>query len=165
MTDIYTKGSCYNLYVILKHVYPQAVAYGDEDHIITEIDGKYYDITGEVRRGDHMPLNQVLSGDALTNRLIDMYNMECELVPVRGKKLHSIRSVDVLYMMVLGITCICLIFIGMSLMHGGQLNGLLRIFNGLRSVAKLIIALGVVGELYVLGFYMWIKWEKPDIVW
>ena len=46
---VYTEGSCYHFYLILKQVFPDAEPYFDEDHIVTKIDGKYYDITGEVR--------------------------------------------------------------------------------------------------------------------
>jgi hypothetical protein len=48
--QVYTEGSCYHFYSILKQVFPQAIALFDNDHIVTEIDGKIYDITGEVRR-------------------------------------------------------------------------------------------------------------------
>lgn len=48
--QVYTAGSCYHFYLILKEVFPEAQCYFDEDHIITEISGRYYDITGEVRR-------------------------------------------------------------------------------------------------------------------
>jgi len=47
--QVYTEGSCYHFYLILKEVFPEAQAYYDEDHIITKINGKFYDITGEVR--------------------------------------------------------------------------------------------------------------------
>jgi hypothetical protein len=47
--QVYTEGSCYHFYLILKQVFPQAQAYYDDTHIITKIDDKFYDITGEVR--------------------------------------------------------------------------------------------------------------------
>ena len=47
--QVYTEGSCYHFYLILKEVFPDAEAYFDADHIITKIDDKFYDITGEVR--------------------------------------------------------------------------------------------------------------------
>ena len=46
---MYTEGSCYHFYLILKEVFPDAEPYYDNDHIVTKIDGKFYDITGEVR--------------------------------------------------------------------------------------------------------------------
>lgn len=47
---VYTRGGCYGLYQILKVVYPSAVAYFDDaeqEHILTKIEGRYYDINGE----------------------------------------------------------------------------------------------------------------------
>jgi hypothetical protein len=57
MVDIYTKGSCMNLFVILRHIYPEAKPYYDGDHIITKIGRKYYDITGEVPPGKSILFN------------------------------------------------------------------------------------------------------------
>lgn len=47
---IYTEGSCFRLYSILKTVFPDAIpCYSYIDgHWITEIDGKYYDINGQI---------------------------------------------------------------------------------------------------------------------
>jgi len=42
-----TSGGCYLLYVLLKEVFPEAVAHYDGDHIYIEISGKYYDIEGK----------------------------------------------------------------------------------------------------------------------
>ena len=52
--QVYTEGSCYHFYLILKNVFPDAKAYYDQDHIITEIEGKFYDITGEVMKNSNM---------------------------------------------------------------------------------------------------------------
>lgn len=52
--QVYTEGSCYHFYLILKNVFPDAKPYYDQDHIITEIDGKFYDITGEVIKNSNM---------------------------------------------------------------------------------------------------------------
>ena len=48
--QVYTEGSCYHFYLILKEVFPQAECWYDEDHVLTKIDDKFYDITGEVRK-------------------------------------------------------------------------------------------------------------------
>lgn len=45
---VYTNGSCYHFYLILKEVFPKAEAWYDGEHVVTKIDGKFYDITGEV---------------------------------------------------------------------------------------------------------------------
>lgn len=47
---VYTRGGCYGLHLILKEIYPTAVAFFDDDskeHILTLIGGRYYDINGE----------------------------------------------------------------------------------------------------------------------
>lgn len=46
--QVYTEGSCYHFYLILKEVFPEAESWYDQDHILTKIDSKFYDITGEV---------------------------------------------------------------------------------------------------------------------
>ena len=50
--EVYTHGSCYHFYLILKQVFHDAEPYYDMDHILTKIGDKYYDITGEVRKDD-----------------------------------------------------------------------------------------------------------------
>jgi len=47
---IYTQGSCFRLYSILKTIFSEAVPYYShlEGHWITEISGKFYDINGEI---------------------------------------------------------------------------------------------------------------------
>jgi hypothetical protein len=47
--QVYTEGSCYHFYLILKQVFPQAECWYDLDHVITKIDERFYDITGEVK--------------------------------------------------------------------------------------------------------------------
>lgn len=55
---VYTNGSCYQFYKILKQVFPDAEAYYDSYHVITEIGGRYYDITGEVERTRHLLMSE-----------------------------------------------------------------------------------------------------------
>lgn len=50
---IYQYSACYNFYLILKQIYPEAEpieCWNDEEgeslHIISKIDGRYFDITG-----------------------------------------------------------------------------------------------------------------------
>lgn len=47
---VYMRGSCYQFYLILQQVFPQAIPWysEDHDHIVTCIDGVLYDITGAV---------------------------------------------------------------------------------------------------------------------
>jgi hypothetical protein len=46
--QVYTEGSCYHFYLILREVFPEAECWYDLDHVITKIDEKFYDITGEI---------------------------------------------------------------------------------------------------------------------
>lgn len=48
MENIFTKGSCFYFYLILKEVFPEAEYYDDFNHVITKIDDRFYDITGEI---------------------------------------------------------------------------------------------------------------------
>lgn len=52
MDKIFLEGSCFRLYKILKVVFPNATAlYSEiEGHWITEIDGDFYDINGELSK-------------------------------------------------------------------------------------------------------------------
>lgn len=48
--QVYMNGSCVLFFRILKTVYPAALPYwsATHKHMITHLDGKFYDITGEV---------------------------------------------------------------------------------------------------------------------
>lgn len=48
-------GKCYEVYRLLKVVFPQAEGWHDEQHVITEINGKFYDRTGEVTHRPYLP--------------------------------------------------------------------------------------------------------------
>lgn len=51
------QGSCFKLYLLLEHCYPDAVPYYDSDHVITKLGDRYYDIRGEVLPGaNHLPM-------------------------------------------------------------------------------------------------------------
>lgn len=56
--EVYTQGSCYHFYTILKTVFPQAEAYYDSNHVITKIGKKFYDITGEVEKENHLEMTK-----------------------------------------------------------------------------------------------------------
>ena len=63
--QVYTEGSCYHFYLILKQVFPDAEPYYDLDHIVTKIGDKFYDITGEVKRSYGMNKYEELPGYSL----------------------------------------------------------------------------------------------------
>ena len=43
-----TEGGCMRFHLVLKSVFPQAKGYWCIGHVISEIDGRYYDINGVV---------------------------------------------------------------------------------------------------------------------
>lgn len=49
--DIYTRGGCYQFFLLLKKLYPEAVPYINhkKNHVATLINGKLYDICGVVK--------------------------------------------------------------------------------------------------------------------
>ena len=50
MYDIFTTGSCFRLYFIMKTIWPRAVPHWSDidGHCIVEIGGSFYDIGGEI---------------------------------------------------------------------------------------------------------------------
>lgn len=48
MVNIFSKGSCWNFFLILRKIYPDAIPYDNQNHIVTKINGRFYDITGDV---------------------------------------------------------------------------------------------------------------------
>lgn len=81
---VYRFGGCYGLYQILKHIFPEAVAYfpdDDCDHIITKIGSHFYEIKGEryIKEGykptkldkeDHEHWEEVAYGQRLEEMLL-----------------------------------------------------------------------------------------------
>lgn len=60
MTKICTEGSCYRFYLLLKEVFPDAEAYYDKYfHVVTLIDGGFYDISGEIQPENTVKMNLV----------------------------------------------------------------------------------------------------------
>jgi len=53
----FTQGECYAFHEWLKTVIPSAVAYYDNDHVISKIGTRFYDITGEVAQGNALPMS------------------------------------------------------------------------------------------------------------
>ena len=47
-------GSCFRLYLLLKEVWLDAEAWTNIDHVITKIDGSFYDIRGEVEPNGYL---------------------------------------------------------------------------------------------------------------
>ena len=58
---VYSEGSCFQLYKIIAYVWPEAIPwhYASAGHVYTEIDGRYYDIKGELT--DSEIINQLVT--------------------------------------------------------------------------------------------------------
>lgn len=57
--EVYTKGSCIKFCMILQTVFPNGVILYNSDHAIFELNGRFYDITGEVDKlPSHIPIEQ-----------------------------------------------------------------------------------------------------------
>jgi hypothetical protein len=57
-SKVYTRGSCYQFYLILKRVFPEAEAYYDLSHVITKIGDEYYDINGIAKIENHVHFSE-----------------------------------------------------------------------------------------------------------
>jgi len=54
--QLFTNGKCLDFFFILNAIIPNAVAYYDGNHVITKIGDRYYDIIGEVKKLNHLPM-------------------------------------------------------------------------------------------------------------
>ena len=55
----FLNGQCYKFFQVLRTLFPESEAWSDCDHVITRIGNKFYDITGEVEFGDHLPIDSL----------------------------------------------------------------------------------------------------------
>lgn len=68
--EVYTRGSCVKLCMILKHLYPGGNILYDSNHAIFEYDGKFYDIKGFAKKNkNHSTIE--------TYGLIKSYELMC----------------------------------------------------------------------------------------
>lgn len=65
----YTNGGCYDFFLFLKTIFPEAEAWSDCDHVITKIGEEFYDITGKVEVGTHCPIDPVEESEFLSRLL------------------------------------------------------------------------------------------------
>lgn len=72
---MFTQGKCYQLYLMLSDLYPQAVAWYEpvDGHVFTEIDGKFYDINGE---HEVIPANSYLFAEEEHSTLKDAFDWD-----------------------------------------------------------------------------------------
>lgn len=74
MEYIFLNGSCINMFCILRCIYPEARPWFNIDHVITEIDGKFYDITGQVSSKGYRPFAEFYNKRRASRAFTQMYN-------------------------------------------------------------------------------------------
>lgn len=62
--SVYTMGNCYQFYEILKTIFPDAEAY-EASHVWTKINGKFYDIKGELENPENLDLKPITDKNAI----------------------------------------------------------------------------------------------------
>lgn len=98
MRELYMEGQCYNFHLILRSVYPNAIAWYDyaEGHVYTQIGLYFYDIRGRhfklsrfssvlCHKSSHRPHRWSLSDK---RRFYDSNT----IITIKNKKIHSILS-------------------------------------------------------------------------
>ena len=77
---IYTEGSCFRLYSILKTIFLQATPYYSQmdGHWITWIDSRFYDINGEISLDyvAHKKYEKIIDSTTLTSAYIPTYKRQ-----------------------------------------------------------------------------------------
>jgi hypothetical protein len=89
---VYTNGSCYQFYLILKFVYPQANAYYNSDHVITEIDGRYYDIKGDAKKTNHLLMSEHYPTSSVMKSKFKIDIFDIEIIR-KAKKIRKQKGV------------------------------------------------------------------------
>lgn len=72
MINIFTKGSCLNLFLILHSIYPEAQPLFNIDHVITEIDNKCYGITGLVTKKGYSQFSEYYNKKGISKSFSQM---------------------------------------------------------------------------------------------
>jgi hypothetical protein len=74
--DYYIMGNCYHIFLMLRSTFPSAIALDEAGHIATEINGRCYDITGELMIENRYPLTQRSHNDYMLRYLFEILNLE-----------------------------------------------------------------------------------------
>jgi len=83
MTNIFLYGSCLNLFCILRSIYPEAQPWYNVDHVITEIGGRFYDITGSVSNEGYLHFTEVYDTNGRKRAYYEMVRSEFPLNPLK----------------------------------------------------------------------------------
>lgn len=69
-------GGCFKFHLLLKELFPNAEGWYNSNHILTEIDGKYYDIDGEQELKDNYLPIELFGYDNIFNSFKDKINID-----------------------------------------------------------------------------------------
>lgn len=80
---VFTMGNCFHFHLSLKAFYPDAEAYDCEGHVVTKIDGKLYDITGEVdpKSGNYIPIDREIEKRYMERIIRELSQQLCYRLP------------------------------------------------------------------------------------
>ena len=84
---IYTCGNCYQFYEILKIVFPDAEAF-DVGHVITKIDGNFYDIRGKFNV-DNLRLTPIKDPDKIKSLSVNKWTDERRIEYGMGEEINE----------------------------------------------------------------------------
>lgn len=75
--EIFTKGACLRMHILLRQAYPGAEPFYNIDHVVTKIGGRFYDIHGDVtlevkRNGHYSNLFGVYDKDGISRAVRQM---------------------------------------------------------------------------------------------
>jgi len=76
INDICLNGSCMNFHVVLRRIFPNAEPYFNIDHVITKINGNFYDITGKVNPKDYSKFTSFYNKKRTSRAFTQMINYE-----------------------------------------------------------------------------------------
>ncbi len=74
-STVYTRGSCFQFYRILKLVFPEAEAYYDMNHVITKIGVHYYDINGLAKKEHHIHWDEIKTDSKVDTCKFNIFDM------------------------------------------------------------------------------------------
>ena len=82
--EIFTRGSCLNLFCMLRVICPEAKCYYNENHVITKIGDHYYDIKGTKRNlKGYLPFTELYSNKRTSRAFSQMYQATHEIIKER----------------------------------------------------------------------------------
>ena len=74
---IYTEGSCYKFYLILKKLFKNAEPYYYNYHVVSKINNKFWDITGQINGELYKPYDYKIGTAHLTKFSLWDCGLEC----------------------------------------------------------------------------------------